>query len=163
MGGTMSALRDILISPLSHGFCNTALAAAINFDHFHTVIALRATGLQLCLTTCLLYIPLAECISVYYAIEEASCSREIFSFQWTRTTVHSARHETVRHDMYIYVYVGFNSIGTRSRRPEVGQRLSYQDVTFLRERWRKTEEPAASSVRNNQGSCDKYNSIHCCK
>lgn len=38
------------------GFATPALAAAINFDHFHTIIALHATGLQLCLTTCLLYI-----------------------------------------------------------------------------------------------------------
>ena len=49
-----------------------APSAAINFDHFHTIIALHATGLQLCLTTCLLYILLAEHTTVYYAIDEAS-------------------------------------------------------------------------------------------
>lgn len=65
------------------GFATPALAAAINFDHFHTIIALHATGLQLCLTTCLLYIfsqnvPLFIMQSMKHRMERLAFARNIF-------------------------------------------------------------------------------------
>lgn len=115
------------------GFATRVQAAAINFDHFHTVIALHATGLQLCLTTRLLYILLVECI-------------HCFIMQSKRRRVEAPR---IREKYFLRDYWGelnistgakpFDTIYTRvqqhtATKSTAGSRPRfYQDVTFLRE------------------------------